>query len=117
MKFQKLAVRKRSVDHVGELLRAEFFKPSTWSFEDDVSSSTQNVEKDSEDGNGIEDFTMFIGRKEIEGERITCTWYWDEDYFLEFEFEDGSSLCNTDAKKEHGWFYRVGGESSFESGN
>lgn len=36
-------------------------------------------------------------------EEITCKWYWDGDGTLLFVFPDGSTLENSDCKKDYNW--------------
>lgn len=93
-------------NQVGEILRGEFFHAHKFEFKDTVTNrSSMVVPKDSEEGNGEADYTLFSASLNIEGEEVKCEWYWDEDYFLAFEFDDGTCLSNSDAKKDHRWMF------------
>lgn len=101
---------ERHPNHVGEILRDEFFvaKLGDWEFKDTVTNvSSKIVPKDSEEGNGHEDYTLSSARLNIDGEEIVCEWYWDENYFLLFEFDDGTCLSNYNAGKDRGWEFNV----------
>ena len=37
--------------------------------------------------------------------QIICSYHWDHDGVLIFDFPDGSKLVNNDCKKDHGWEY------------
>lgn len=96
---------KTNANHVGELLRREFFQEERpgviwWELRDDVFNHLTETKSD-----GPDDITFHTAEKKIGDEVVEAYWYWDEDYFLSFTFKDGSSVSNYDAKKDYGWEY------------
>lgn len=108
----KIKPNKNNANQIGELLRREFFKVVkeryhgkeydrvSWELIDGAFNHMIETKSD-----GYEDITFHSAEMKIGDEVIEAYWYWDEDYYLSFTFEDGSSVFNLDANKDYGWDY------------
>lgn len=96
----KIKPNKNNANQIGELLRREFFKIERgivgWELRESFNHTMET------DSSGI---TFHTAEQMIGDEVIQAYWYWDEDYYLSFTFEDGSSVFNLDAGKDYGWDY------------
>lgn len=112
---------------IGELLRDKFFAQdrigpnysfgcySTFEYREGVEILSQEpVPEYRPDNDGVEISENDIAKlfadekcdyfyKVAKLEEITCKWYWDGDGTLLFVFPDGSTLENSDCKKDYNW--------------
>ena len=110
-------VHSLPADVVGEMCRALFWPPkkefdfgcySNFEYGEDVVAfptvleSAETDLKDNEDFGSMHDIVW--NRAKWKG-LIECRWFWDGDGTLIFIFPDGSSLENSDCKKDYGWYF------------
>lgn len=94
---------------IGEFLRKKFWPEgygcyTNFEFGPEVKLLEPRVEtlEDNFWGEG-ETYKVTWTRAEWQG--ITCEYYWDGDGFLKFIFPDGSSISNSDCKKDSYWLW------------
>ena len=111
-------------DAVGEYLRSKFFDEKsrpygdghtyketgcydTFDWQKDVTPMDM-TSVDTSNSLGDDDLGWTRGSKLISTDDIPviieCWYYWDGDGTLGFLLPDGQFLCNTDCKKDHGWY-------------
>lgn len=105
--MQTIIVIKNS-NPTGEALRERFFKQdlengifgcySTFELRDDVEElPDQSIT--------VDDYEEIAtcARAKVGDQVVIMRYYWDGDGYLEFEFADGTKICNHDCKKDYGW--------------
>lgn len=93
---------RKHPNHCGELLRGLFFAETVGGYtccEWDKNVKPLPKEKVEFD----DDLVYTCGQLTIDNHLVKCRWYWDGDGTLQFFFEDGSVLQNTDCKKDYVW--------------
>lgn len=112
-KYKPFSEQKQRVYNLlGEYLRNHFFDQddgyygcySTF----DVRGDVKELEREPVhywDDDDVIDFYWHVFEKIMDDEIVKMRYYWDGDGTLQFIFEDGSMIANTDCKCDYNWYY------------
>lgn len=110
--MKMMTIKTDEPNALGEYFRNEFYtqyegdrylgRGGYSSVELQLDVTTHDKEKRGEQEDGWEELWS-VYSKYIEGEHVIMKLYWDGDGTMEFHFDDGNTLINTDCKKDYTW--------------